>query len=130
MSVNSTNPSTYYGGTWVLWGAGRVPVCINTADADFNTVEKTGGSKTTTHVSYKPPQNASNFQDAGGNYLTSLEKHIKADLGITLQAVINIENNGGSLGSNGNLATEVAYYKYNTTNLQPYITCYMWKRTK
>ena len=48
MSVNATNPSTYFGGTWVAWGAGRVPVGINASDSNFNTVEKTGGAATVT----------------------------------------------------------------------------------
>lgn len=26
LSVKNTNPSTYFGGTWVAWGSGRVPV--------------------------------------------------------------------------------------------------------
>ena len=37
-------------------GGGRVPVGVNTADSDFNTVEKTGGKKTERHefkVGYK-----------------------------------------------------------------------------
>ena len=46
MSTSSTNPSTYFGGTWVAWGSGRVPVGINTSDSNFNTVEKTGGAST------------------------------------------------------------------------------------
>ena len=45
LSVSSTNPSSLFGGTWVAWGSGRVPVGINTSDTDFSTVEKTGGNK-------------------------------------------------------------------------------------
>lgn len=45
ISVVATNPSTYFGGTWVAWGSGRVPVGINTSDSDFKTVEKTGRSQ-------------------------------------------------------------------------------------
>lgn len=45
MSINSSNPSSIFGGTWVAWGTGRVPVGVNTSDSDFNTVEKIGGSK-------------------------------------------------------------------------------------
>jgi hypothetical protein len=42
----ATNPATLLGfGTWVAFGAGRVPVGLNAADSDFNTVEGTGGSK-------------------------------------------------------------------------------------
>jgi len=33
------------GGTWVKWGAGRVPVGVDTSDTNFDTVEETGGSK-------------------------------------------------------------------------------------
>lgn len=47
METTNINPATYLGfGTWTLWGSGRVPVGVNTADTDFATVEKTGGSKT------------------------------------------------------------------------------------
>jgi len=46
MSVNSTNPSVMFGGTWESWGSGKVPVGVNTEETEFNTVEKTGGEKT------------------------------------------------------------------------------------
>ena len=45
LSISSTNPGTLIGGTWVSWGAGRVPVGVDITDSDFNTVEKTGGEK-------------------------------------------------------------------------------------
>ena len=37
-----------FGGTWVAWGAGRVPVGVDTTDTDFDTVEETGGTKSVT----------------------------------------------------------------------------------
>ena len=46
MSVNSTNPKNLFGGTWVAWGTGRVPVGIDTSQTEFASVEKTGGEKT------------------------------------------------------------------------------------
>lgn len=46
MSVNNVNPSTFLGGTWETWGSGRIPVGVKATDSNFNTVEKTGGSKT------------------------------------------------------------------------------------
>lgn len=45
-SVNSTNPSSFMGGTWEAFGAGRVTVGIDTSNSNFNTVKKTGGSAT------------------------------------------------------------------------------------
>ena len=45
MSVNSTDPSTLFGGTWVRFGEGRVLVSVTSGDTDFNTSGKTGGEK-------------------------------------------------------------------------------------
>lgn len=55
MSVSSTNPSALFGGTWIAWGAGRVPVGVSTADADFNAAEKAGGAKTHTLTTAQLP---------------------------------------------------------------------------
>lgn len=55
MSVKNTNPSTYFGGTWVAWGTGRVPVGVNTNDTNFATVEKTGGASTVTLTTAQIP---------------------------------------------------------------------------
>ena len=50
LSVKNENPSSKFGGTWVAWGSGRVPVGVNSSDSSFNSVEKTGGSKTHNHT--------------------------------------------------------------------------------
>ena len=41
MTMDSQNPSTLFGGTWVRWGEGRVPVGVSANDSDFGTVEQT-----------------------------------------------------------------------------------------
>jgi hypothetical protein len=52
-ATNSTNPSTLFGfGTWVSFGAGRMPVGFNAADPLFDAAEETGGSKDATLVSH------------------------------------------------------------------------------
>lgn len=61
LSVKNTNPSTYFGGTWVAWGSGRVPVGINTSDSNFNTVEKTGGASTVTLTTSQMPSHTHTF---------------------------------------------------------------------
>lgn len=48
ISTSGTNPATLFGGTWEAYGAGKVLVGLNTADTSFNTVGKTGGSKSQT----------------------------------------------------------------------------------
>lgn len=49
LSVNDTNPSTWFGGSWEQIAKGRTLVGVNKNDTDFNTVQKTGGSKTNSH---------------------------------------------------------------------------------
>jgi hypothetical protein len=52
-SVSATNPASTFGfGTWVAFGAGRVPVGQDTGDAAFNTLEETGGSADATLPSH------------------------------------------------------------------------------
>lgn len=52
-ATNSTNPATLLGfGTWVAFGAGRVPVGFDAGNSLFNTAEETGGSYDATLVSH------------------------------------------------------------------------------
>lgn len=48
LSTSSTNPSTYFGGTWERFANGQVLVGVDTEETEFNTVQKTGGNKTHT----------------------------------------------------------------------------------
>lgn len=111
----STNPGTLYGGTWAAWGGGRTPVGVNTADTSFNTVEKTGGAKThTLTVQEIPPHehdlNAVNegVDNPNGGY------HPGWTFNKQYTAQVLSASTGGGQAHN---------------NLQPYITCYIWKRT-
>lgn len=111
MSINSTNPSTLFGGTWVAWGSGRVPVGVNTAQFPFNTVEKTGGEiNHTLTVAELPSHSHPIPQHYGGGSLHGWVQRI--------DEVDYIMSETGDTGSG---------QAHN--NLQPYITCYMWKRT-
>ena len=56
LSVNDVNPSSYFGGTWVAWGSGRVPIGVDTSDTNFNEVEKTGGEKSHTISTNEMPK--------------------------------------------------------------------------
>lgn len=47
--ITESSSHGFPAGTWVQTLSGRVPVGVNTADSDFNAVNKTGGSKTHTH---------------------------------------------------------------------------------
>lgn len=114
------------GGTWEVWGSGRVPVGVNTSDSDFNTPNKTGGEKTHKLTeSEMPSHNHSlesvRFRNAwtasgtgSGNWLASSAYYWGANEQYNdIPLVGSIKSTGGSSAHN---------------NLQPYITCYMYKR--
>lgn len=112
MSVNSTNPKNLFGGTWVAWGTGRVPVGIDTSQTEFASVEKTGGEKTHKLTVGEMPEHEHGLVNANdGGY----------DMGFSIKYQAR--------GYDGNFYTTSRGGSKAHNNLQPYITCYMWKRT-
>ena len=111
----ATNPGTLLGfGTWVAFGAGKVPVGIDSSDTDFDAAEETGGAKTHTLTTSEIPSHTHTYsessngpaaQGVGGGYNPAT-------------AVGRQEANSGSTGGG-----------QTHNNLQPYIVVYMWKRT-
>lgn len=67
LTTNATNPSNYLGGTWELFGPGRVLVCVDTSNSNFNTVKKTGGAATHTHTQGATGAASGNTGAASGN---------------------------------------------------------------
>ena len=57
IGINNTNPSTYFGGTWVSFGTGQTLVGIDSNDSSFDTIEETGGAKS---ISYTPSGSVGN----------------------------------------------------------------------
>lgn len=116
MSTSSTNPSTLFGGAWEAWGSGRVPVGVNTNDSDFNTVEKTGGSKDL--QAHEHPVYWAEFPITGNksalNHYDNAERTPTFNVNDTTSSPM-VHTSSAGTGNSG--------------NLQPYITCYMWKRT-
>lgn len=102
-----------FGGTWEAWGSGKVPVGVDPEDADFDTVEETGGEKTHTLTVDEMPSH----------------KH----------DIMNVDTGSGSQGKRSGTYYNGGWWgNYQSTestggdqahnNLQPYITCYMFKR--
>lgn len=146
MSVTNTNPSAYFGGTWVAWGSGRVPVGVNASDTNFSTVEKTGGASTVTLTTAQMPGHShakgTLAADSGGAHKHNLSL-TKSGWGVdnasnkvivdstTYTALTNKAT--ASAGAHGHTisgSTASAGSGNAHSNLQPYITCYMWKRTE
>ena len=117
MSTVNTNPSVYLGGTWVSWGTGRVPVAVDPNDTAFNTVEKTGGEKTHTLTINEIPSHTHQYTET----YDSIHTQITAGSGSTFLEIQNmLTRNSNTTSAGGGTAHN---------NLQPYITCYMFKRT-
>ena len=114
-NVSGTNPSTYLGGTWVAWGTGRVPVGIDTSQTEFDTVEETGGAKTHTLSVAEMPVHSHGYGWTSPN--RSSDGSVWDTCGKT-----------GWTGGNAHPTTNAGSGNAHN-NLQPYITCYMWKRT-
>jgi hypothetical protein len=131
-ATNSTNPGTLLGfGTWVAFGAGRVPVGFNASDALFNAAEKTGGSKDAIVVSHNHTmQNAGSHQHTasipakpngtGAGPLAMVDgfQPITTEVVVATSFAGEHAHTINATGSSGTNA-----------NLQPFITVYLWKRT-
>jgi hypothetical protein len=128
----ATNPATLLGfGTWTAFGAGKVPVGLNAGDADFDTVEETGGTKDAI-VPLHNHTATSIVTDPGHNHTvtTSNTSTIASGNAIPLNYLYTTRTT--STNTTGiTVATTVANAGESVTgkNLQPYIVVYMWKRT-
>ena len=69
MSTASANPSTFWTGTtWQAFATGKTIVGIDTSDTEFNTVNKTGGSKNVTLATNQLPSHSHNVGDNTHNH--------------------------------------------------------------
>ena len=132
MSVKSTSPATLFGGTWVRWGSGRVPVGVNTTQTEFNSVEKIGGEKTHRLTEDEMPAHQ-HFADNNDG-----EEKLTGSIGNMGFSAGSDDGAGNCYGLNWayrssrtdtGIKTAAAGGGDPHNNLQPYITCYMWKRT-
>lgn len=157
MSTRNTNPSSLFGGTWVAWGSGRVPIGVggdyNQADLQGGTTGETVTANTgatalteaqmpshkhkveyysSTDPDYVHHEVCGDWEDLASDethYVmistsdmieTDGKLHIKS--GIKAAAGLVTETKGGN-------QAHTHTFSKNISHMQPYVTCYMWKRT-
>lgn len=126
-ATSSTNPATLFGfGTWVAFGAGRVPVGFDSGNPLFDSAEETGGSADAIVVSH-----THTLTDPGHNHTTTIPT---SATGNSRQALYSTDNAGTTATITSSTATtgisvNTAGSSGTNANYQPYITVYMWKRT-
>lgn len=158
MSTKPTNPSSLFGGTWVAWGSGRVPVGVNTSDNDFSSAEKTGGNKSMQAHTHSTPNhkhtisvNTASLTGGAANLSNQSNKtqvnawgilSVRSNKSDEYYGYSTKNNKGGTDGFTVNAShshslsqtasgggTTGSAGSGSSGNLQPYITCYMFKRT-
>lgn len=122
ITTNNTNPSMHFGGTWVVFGTGRMIVGVDTAQTYFNTVMKTGGSATHTLTLNEMPSHTHPL--AYGPSLSGSSTGYSYGL-----ASGSATNDYSGKGWNGNIGTFATGGGVAHNNLSPYITAYFWRRT-
>lgn len=118
ISVNNTNPQTLFGGKWAAFASGRTLIGVDAAQAEFDTVEETGGAKTNTHNHWIPVANTPSSDPAmivGAVTPVRRVGRTFRHIGAGTQYTDNID--------------ERSSYSETIPTLPPYITTYMWKRT-
>lgn len=152
LTMDARNPAEYFGGKWELLAPGRTLVCVDVDQEDFNVPEKAGGAKsnsyTHTHATqnhaltgneipshthgfgyaamvtsqsevpgvYDTPSSNRGFQSASSTWFSGWYKGI----------VWETQGYGSGWGHNHG---DVIHTAQSISTLQPYMTCYMWKRT-
>ncbi len=121
LSVNSTNPSTIFGGTWERIAKGCALVGLDENDSDFNKVEKIIGKKThKLTVDELPTHNHSEFyqvkdslSSGNGDGTYAGRPMVKGNSISNNTTFWNTGETGGSKEHN---------------NIQPSLVVYIWKR--
>jgi len=156
ISVVATNPSTLLGyGTWSSFGAGRVLVGLDSSDANFDTVEETGGAKTVASAGSNATEKSHTHGVTSNVTVSNHAAHTHAVSGAP-SATVAVQSGTGttvatSAHGHGNTGNPSATLTHTVTNntvtsatgdshthtftgtatsvVQPYIVVYMWKRT-
>lgn len=117
ISVNSTNPSQLFGGTWEAFAVGRTLIGLNPNDTDFDTAEETGGSKTVTLTEGQLP--------AHSHIIPDVRSATTGGASTRIARTVDASSTAG-----GDVTTATAGSGESINILNPYLTVYLFKRTQ
>lgn len=144
MSVSPDNPSNIFGGTWIAWGAGRVPVGVGTG-TDINSTtqtfaaDSTGGEYSHTLTTQEMPAHY-HVPGREADKSNGSNTHFSTNVTLGTDEVLRDTVGSGSKGGTVIKSTDGAGWLNDTRTtstvggsqthniIQPYITCYMWKK--
>ena len=138
ISANSTNPSTFLGGTWEAFAKGRTLVGVDNSEPLLDRPLQEGGSKTHRHNFkiglgwyYGAPIGENAEDSNAGAYKYSSDTYGKwaKSSGANTTARLN----AGIKKSNTTISASVSTSDGDTdtaSSMQPYATVYMWRRTE
>lgn len=122
-SINNTNPSTLFGGTWVNFGEGKTLIGVDQNDPNFNNSLLEGGEKEHTLSVEEMPSHSHNeklpdsyrigVSGGAGAYLSDATNPSTPYAGSCYDSAYTTTNTGSSTPHN---------------NLPPYITVFIFKR--
>lgn len=122
MSIQDTNPSVFFGGTWERIAKGKTLVGVDESDSDFNASSKTGGEKEHKLTIAEMPAHDHNTTKGVSNdnlVLMAVGQNIYGKSGNGIE--------GGTWVWNRGVPTQGGNQEHN--NMQPYYTCYIFVRT-
>lgn len=121
MSVSPTDPSNIFGGAWFLWGAGRVPICVDEHNTALKDPELTGGEEYHTLLVDELPQHDHGYTKAVASNTSTRLRYAPgssdSDSLAPYPAISSRSERTSGAGSGDPFSI-----------MPPYITCYMWKR--
>ena len=119
MSIQDTNPSVFFGGTWERIAKGKTLVGVDENDTDFDYSSKTGGEKEHTLT------------------ISEIPSHAHEELAISnpnsggpgIRGTYNGEEGSGMSRYSTNAQTSTTGGSLGHNNMPPYYTCYIFVRT-
>ena len=126
MSMTSTNPSEYFGGTWSQIAQGRMLIGVNPNDTEISDSNKIGGAKQHTLTIEEMPshtheQNPHNHTvNASGDWNTGAPTRLKAEESNTVKSASVNSTTATNKKTGGDKPFSI---------MPPYLSCYIWQRT-